>query len=136
MSYSNIMLFNRVVDIDFKVTPKLQVPKAIEAPPHILMKNYKPSNSLAMIKSDEDYRKLKYASKVASSALYESMIRIKKGMLKNGDEVDKFVHNYTIDKNCYPSSLGYQNFPKSICISPNDSMRSLLLTYSCVSWNS
>lgn len=123
MSCSNILLFNRVVDIDFKVTPTLSIPKSIEAPPHILIKNYKPSNSFAMINSDEDYRKIKYASKVASSALYESMIRIKKGVLKKGDEIDKFVHNYITDKNCYPSSLGYQKFPKSICISPNDSMR-------------
>lgn len=120
MSYSNIVLFNRVVDIDFKVTPILTVPRTIEAPPHIRMKNYKPSNEIAMIQSDEDLKKIKFAGKVASNALYETMIRIKKGMLRNGDEVDKFVHDYIIEKGCYPSSLGYQNFPKSICISPND----------------
>jgi methionyl aminopeptidase len=31
------------------------------------------------------------------------------------DEIDAIVHQATIDRNAYPSPLGYRNFPKSVC---------------------
>ena len=31
------------------------------------------------------------------------------------DEIDTIVHQAIIDRNAYPSPLGYRNFPKSVC---------------------
>lgn len=31
------------------------------------------------------------------------------------DELDEIIHNATIERNAYPSPLGYRDFPKSVC---------------------
>jgi methionyl aminopeptidase len=37
-----------------------------------------------------------------------------------GDELDRIVHEATIERGGYPSPLNYYNFPKSVCVSPNE----------------
>ena len=134
MENTNVKIFNRIVNFNMNITPKLFVLKYIEPPPHIKYQNYSPSNSLSIIRIKDDIEKLKYASKIASKVLYNSIEKIKKGLLTTGDEVDKYVHQLIIKYGCYPSSLGFHNFPKSLCISPNDSI--VIYNYfSCLSWN-
>ncbi|KAG8341104.1 methionine aminopeptidase [Trypanosoma vivax] len=36
------------------------------------------------------------------------------------DEIDRIVHDATIERNMYPSPLNYYNFPKSVCTSINE----------------
>ncbi|KAJ2166905.1 Methionine aminopeptidase 1 [Coemansia sp. RSA 1807] len=36
------------------------------------------------------------------------------------DEIDRAVHEATIERNAYPSPLNYYNFPKSVCTSVNE----------------
>jgi len=36
------------------------------------------------------------------------------------DEVDRVVHEACIERDCYPSPLGYYKFPKSCCTSVNE----------------
>uniref|UniRef100_A0A7M5WXM5 Methionine aminopeptidase n=1 Tax=Clytia hemisphaerica TaxID=252671 RepID=A0A7M5WXM5_9CNID len=36
------------------------------------------------------------------------------------DEIDRIVHEATIERNCYPSPLNYYTFPKSCCTSVNE----------------
>ena len=36
------------------------------------------------------------------------------------DEIDRIVHDASIERNCYPSPLNYQGFPKSCCTSVNE----------------
>jgi methionyl aminopeptidase len=36
------------------------------------------------------------------------------------DEIDRIVHEATIERECYPSPLNYYNFPKSVCTSVNE----------------
>jgi methionyl aminopeptidase len=37
------------------------------------------------------------------------------------DEIDRLTHGFIVDRlGCYPSPLGYNKFPKSICTSIND----------------
>lgn len=31
------------------------------------------------------------------------------------DEIDEIVHKATLERNAYPSPLGYRGFPKSVC---------------------
>jgi len=39
---------------------------------------------------------------------------------KNGHDLDEKLTEYIVDIGAYPSGVGFINFPKSICISPND----------------
>jgi hypothetical protein len=36
------------------------------------------------------------------------------------DEIDRVVHEACVERNCYPSPLGYGHFPKSCCTSVNE----------------
>ena len=36
------------------------------------------------------------------------------------DEIDRIVHEATLERDCYPSPLNYYNFPKSVCTSVNE----------------
>ncbi|KAJ7605317.1 peptidase M24, structural domain-containing protein, partial [Roridomyces roridus] len=36
------------------------------------------------------------------------------------DEIDEIVRNATIERNAYPSTLNYRNYPKSLCTSVNE----------------
>ena len=36
------------------------------------------------------------------------------------DELDRIVHEASIERDCYPSPLNYFNFPKSVCTSVNE----------------
>lgn len=36
------------------------------------------------------------------------------------DEIDRIVHEATIERNAYPSPLNYHRFPKSVCTSVNE----------------
>ncbi len=36
------------------------------------------------------------------------------------NEIDRLVHEYTLDHRHIPACLGYQDFPKSVCTSIND----------------
>lgn len=36
------------------------------------------------------------------------------------DELDRVGHEAALERNCYPSPLNYQGFPKSICTSVNN----------------
>ena len=37
-----------------------------------------------------------------------------------GEELDRIVHEATIERGGYPSPLNYYMFPKSVCVSPNE----------------
>ena len=36
------------------------------------------------------------------------------------DEIDRIVHEASLERDCYPSPLNYYNFPKSVCTSVNE----------------
>ena len=50
------------------------------------------------------------------------------------DELDRIVHEATIERNAYPSPLGYKGFPKSSCTYVS-SITGVLLTSCCSSVN-
>ena len=35
-------------------------------------------------------------------------------------EINDLVHNYTIEHGAIPATLGYEGFPKSVCVSVNE----------------
>lgn len=42
------------------------------------------------------------------------------GVGVTSDEIDRIVHEASIDRDCYPSPLNYHGFPKSCCTSINE----------------
>lgn len=71
-----------------------------------------------MIKTEEDLKWIREAAKVNNGALDLVQSKIKAGMTTN--EIDKMVHDYTIEHGGIPACLGYEGFPKSCCTSIND----------------
>lgn len=70
------------------------------------------------IKTKKEIELMKYAGSVANEVLNSLKNVIKEGMTIN--EIDKYVKDYINSKNCYPTCLGFEGYPKSICASINE----------------
>jgi methionyl aminopeptidase len=61
---------------------------------------------------------IREASRLAARAMGEVARHIAPGVTT--DELDRIGHEYLLDHGAYPSTLGYRNFPKSLCTSVNE----------------
>lgn len=61
---------------------------------------------------------MRVASKLGREVLDEAGKIIDVGVTT--DEIDRIVHEASIERDCYPSPLNYYNFPKSCCTSVNE----------------
>ncbi|CAL1704819.1 unnamed protein product [Somion occarium] len=61
---------------------------------------------------------MRTACRLAREVLDTAASHIRPGITT--DEIDEVVHNATIERNAYPSTLNYRNFPKSVCTSVNE----------------
>lgn len=71
-----------------------------------------------LILSEKDLDMLRKSAVITKGILDEVGVLIKPGVTTN--EINDFVHNYTIKRNGVPAPLGYHDFPKSCCTSIND----------------
>ena len=62
---------------------------------------------------------MRRACKIAGSSLEYVKDKVRVGM--TGEEADHLLHEFIISKGAYPSGVGFMGFPKSVCISTNDS---------------
>ena len=58
------------------------------------------------------------AGRGAAQAMAEVARHIEPGVTT--DELDRIGHEFLLDHHAYPSTLGYKNFPKSLCTSVNE----------------
>lgn len=65
-----------------------------------------------MIKSEEDLKWIREAAKVNNGALDLVQSKIKAGMTTN--EIDKMVHDYTIEHGGIPACLGYERLSEKL----------------------
>ena len=70
------------------------------------------------IKTEKEIGLMREACNLAAEILVRAEEIVKPGITT--DEIDRFVHDYTIKKGAYPSPLNYHGFPKSVCTSVND----------------
>ena len=70
------------------------------------------------IKSDYELSLMKRASKIVYDAHQYIKSYIKPGITTK--ELNDLVHDYIVSKDAYPSCLGYNGYPASICISVNE----------------
>jgi len=71
-----------------------------------------------IMKTDEQVEGIRKSCKLTHEILDMVGQKIKVGITTN--EINTWVHEYTVAHNAYPAPLGYGGFPKSVCTSIND----------------
>jgi len=104
-------------------TPKRVIPKGIMLPDYA--KDGKPKNKkdLAMPwdvdpQTPEDIERMRVSGRIAREVLDTAIRAVRPGMTT--DDIDRIVHEATLERNSYPSPLNYHGFPKSCCTSINE----------------
>jgi len=70
------------------------------------------------VKDTETIEKMRIAGRIAAQAMAAAAAAIAPGVTT--DELDRIGHEFMLDHGGYPSTLGYRNFPKSMCTSVNE----------------
>lgn len=107
------------------VGPRRQVPDHIPRPDYALNahgrclaeERIKKSTAIE-VHSPETIENIRECCRLAREVLDIAGSALKVGMTT--DEVDAIVHDAIIERNAYPSPLGYYGFPKSCCTSVNE----------------
>ena len=70
------------------------------------------------VKDTETIDRMRRAGRLAAQALQEVGRQVAPGVTT--DELDRVGHEFLCDHGAYPSTLGYRQFPKSLCTSVNE----------------
>ena len=115
-----VLLLMAVNNIYKKEVFKMEENKAYEAIKERL-EEFKKKGILVpnkkMIKTPEQIEGIRVAGVINSGILDEVEKHIKVGM--STEDINKIVHEYTISHGAIPAPLGYEGFPKSVCVSVN-----------------
>ncbi|GAA1653611.1 type I methionyl aminopeptidase [Nonomuraea sp. NPDC048882] len=99
-----------------RVSPLRKVPAHIERPEYVGKK--RPKTGESDVKSPETIERMRVAGRIAAQALEEVGRHVRPGVTT--DELDRIGHEFLLDHNAYPSTLGYKGYPKSLCTSINE----------------
>jgi methionyl aminopeptidase len=100
-----------------RVSPMRPVPPEIPRPEYVGKKAPTPSTE-PWVQTPETIEAMRTASRIAARALAAGGEAVRPGV--STDEVDRVVHEYLVDHDAYPSTLGYRGYPKSCCTSLNE----------------
>lgn len=70
------------------------------------------------LKTQKDIDAIKVAGNLVVKTLFEAKKIIQPGITTN--DINKLVHEFTIDHGAIPAPLNYRGFPKSVCTSVNE----------------
>lgn len=105
--------------------PKREVPESIAKPDYVYRSDgISEGEQIARNKheikvlNDDEIESMKVACKLAREVLDEAAQVCEPGITT--DHIDAIVHEACIERDCYPSPLGYHQFPKSVCTSVNE----------------
>jgi methionyl aminopeptidase len=70
------------------------------------------------IKSPREIESMRVSCRMAAETLLLVGERLRPGMTT--DDIDRIVHEDTLQRGAYPSPLNYKGFPKSVCTSVNE----------------
>jgi methionyl aminopeptidase len=93
------------------------VPREIPRPEYVGSKAPKPYTG-SHVQSAETIEKMRVAGRIAAQAMRAAAAAIAPGVTT--DEIDRVGHEFLLDHHAYPSTLGYRDFPKSLCTSVNE----------------
>ncbi|MGH8959590.1 MAG: type I methionyl aminopeptidase [Jatrophihabitantaceae bacterium] len=100
------------------VSPRRAVPASIARPHYIGAKSGTPWDfDDALVKDADTIARMRVAGRIAGDALVEVGRHVAPGV--STDELDRIGHEFMVAAGAYPSTLGYKNFPKSLCTSVN-----------------
>jgi methionyl aminopeptidase len=105
-------------------TPKRSVPDRIPRPDYALhpegvsLEERSARSAGIVVNNEEEQEGVRLASKLGRQVLDEAAKMVAPGVTT--DELDRIVHEASIERDCYPSPLGYYKFPKSCCTSVNE----------------
>jgi methionyl aminopeptidase len=92
------------------------VPPQIPRPEYVGKK--RPRLGEPNVKDPGTIDRMRVAGKIAAQALVEVGRHVAPGVTT--DELDRIGHQFLIDHDAYPSTLGYRGYPKSLCTSLNE----------------
>jgi len=87
--------------------------------PHDLKELYLKKYKIRL-KEKKDIEGIKMAGRLAMKTLDLVEPNLKPGMIT--DEINTIVHEFTIKNNATPAPLNYRGFPKSVCVSINETI--------------
>ncbi|MCW2786727.1 MAG: map [Marmoricola sp.] len=99
------------------LSPRRDVPAHIPRPEYV----GKPGPARftgSEVKDAETIERMRVAGRIAAQALAEVGRNVAPGITH--DELDRIGHEFLLDHDAYPSTLGYRGFPKSLCTSANE----------------
>lgn len=97
--------------------PARLVPASIPRPEYV-GKIAPAKNVTGDIRTREEIKKIRAAGRIAAQAIELVGRNARPGVTT--DDLDRIGHEFLISQNAYPSTLGYRNFPKSLCSSVNE----------------
>jgi len=99
------------------ISPLRAVPKHIVRPEYVGKQSPTPFHGSDVYSADSVER-IRESGRIAADAISLVGASIRPGITT--DELDAIGHQYLIDHDAYPSTLGYRGFPKSLCSSINE----------------
>ncbi len=99
------------------LSPTRRVPAAIKRPPYALTGQPPPSES-SLVRTTEELAAMRRTGAAAAEILLKAGSSAKPGTTT--DEIDRLVHELSIQAGGYPSPLNYRGYPKSVCTSVNE----------------
>jgi methionyl aminopeptidase len=99
------------------ISPRRPVPAHIARPEYVDRPAPAPFTG-SEVKDTETIERMRVACRIAAQALQEVGKHVAPGVTH--DELDRIGHEYLLDHDAYPSTLGYRGFPKSLCTSANE----------------
>ena len=99
------------------VGPLRPVPDAIVRPHYVLDGTVWPPPEQQVL-AGADLERMRHASRVAAEVLAVTVAAVAPGVTT--DELDEIAHDAYVSRGAYPSTLGYHDFPKSVCTSVNE----------------
>jgi methionyl aminopeptidase len=99
-----------------RVSPQRTVPAHIARPEYVGRRS--PRGGERDVKDPETIERMRVAGRIAGQALAEVGTHVAPGVTT--DELDRIGHEFLLDHDAYPSTLGYRGFPKSLCTSVNE----------------
>jgi methionyl aminopeptidase len=101
----------------YAISPWRTVPRNIARPEYVGKPGPAPYTG-SHVQSAETIEKMRVAGRIAAQAMRAASEVIAPGVTT--DEIDRVGHEFLMDHNAYPSTLGYRGFPKSLCTSVNE----------------
>src|SRR6185369_17126679 len=99
------------------LSPRREVPARIPRPEYVGKAG--PTRSAdPWVQPPEIIEAMRVAARIAAQALHAGGAAVAPGVTT--DEVDRVIHEFLVDHDAYPSTLGYRRFPKSCCTSLNE----------------